>query len=258
MAKVGLFAKGIVYCLIGLLAFMSAFHIGGQSASKSDKSGLVQYLLQQPLGKIALIIISAGLLCYSIWRFMQTFLDTEHKGKEPKGLGKRFSYFFSGVAYLSVSFIAIKAVLENSANSNGKSRADMVQSLLEKPWGVWVLIAQALVLSGIGIYQVWYGFSEKYKKHVDAQELDQKTSYSLLKAGKIGYIARGIVWLLIAFLLFKAITHHNASEAGDTGTAFSFVQNNPYGTYLLAILAIGLICYGVMNFIRAAFERVGR
>jgi len=257
LAKTGLFAKGIVYCLIGLLALMSAFHINGQAAAKSDKTGVIQYLLELSGGKIILLFISVGLLAYSGWRFVQTFLDTEHKGRKPKGIGKRFSYFFSGVTYLSVCYLILKAIIAGSSNSGGSSNLQL-QRLMEHPLGILVIVGIGLTFAGIGIYQVWYGSSEKYRKHVNVQELNQKASLSLLRAGKVGYISRGIVWLIIAFLFLKAACHNNASEAGDTGSAFSFIQDGPFGTYLLATLAIGLVCYGVMNFIRAAFENVGR
>jgi hypothetical protein len=49
--------------------------------------------------------------------------------------------------------------------------------------------------------------------------------------------------------------HHDSAEAGDTSSAFSFVRNGPFGTYMLAGLALGLICYAVLNFIRAGFEK---
>ena len=224
-AKIGLFAKGIVYCLIGLFAFMSAFHIDGHSAKDSDKTGIIQNLLAQPFGRIVLLLISVGLLCYSIWRFLQSTLDTSHKGKDARGMGKRFSY------------------------------SSLSQKLIDSPGGEWLLTIVALVLVGIGLYQVWYGLKEKHRKHIDLQSLDERVSGYLLRAGKVGYISRGIVWLIIAFLFFRAASHHNPSEAGDTGTAFNFIQHGPYGAYLLALLAIGLVCYGATNFMRAFFER---
>ncbi len=46
----------------------------------------------------------------------------------------------------------------------------------------------------------------------------------LLAAGKLGYVARSIVWLLIAWLFVKAALHTNSAEAGDTGKPFAFLQ----------------------------------
>jgi hypothetical protein len=255
IARFGLAAKGIVYCLIGLLAFMSAFHIGGQRSGNTDKQGAFKFIFDQPGGEVILGIIAFGLLSYSIWRFIQTFLDSEHKGGNAKGLGKRLIYFFSGLTYLFFSWLALKFLLNNGRQSGGSSQQDTVSDILNQPAGQWLLAAVALILAGIGIYQIWYGNSEKYRKHVNLQELDYDAAKALVRAGKVGYISRGIVWLVIAFLSLKAALHNRASEAGDTASAFTFVENSMFGTYLLAALGLGLICYGVLNFLRARFER---
>ena len=254
IAKFGLAAKGSVYSLIGLMAFMAAFNLADQSSKKTSKSGLFNEILDQPAGKIILIVIALGVFSYSIWRFLQAFLDTENKGNKLKGLSKRFTYLFSGLTYLAFSLFAAKKILgqEDSGGDNSKSLAE---NILNQPAGQWLLGIVALILAGIGIYQIWYGSSEKYRKHVDEQKLDKKASRSLMRAGKIGYISRGIVWLVIAFMFIKAALHSNAAEAGDTSSAFVFVENSTYGNYLLATLGLGLICYGVMNFIRAGFEK---
>ncbi|MBC8052266.1 MAG: DUF1206 domain-containing protein [Sphingobacteriaceae bacterium] len=255
IAKFGLAAKGTVYCLIGLLAFMSAFNLGGQTTKKSSNEGVFLFVMDKPAGKIILGIITLGLLCYAVWRFIQTLLDTEQKGKKAKGLSKRLTYFFSGITYLFLSWVSFKVLSGNGGNSGGSSKTDMVSLILHQPAGQWLLGLVAAVMAGIGVYQIWYGNSEKFHKHVNVQALNPEAAHLLMRAGKIGYISRGIVWLVIAFLFFKAALHSKASEAGDTSSAFAFVEQSTFGTYLLAALAIGLICYGVMNFIRAGFEK---
>ncbi|HEY0057419.1 MAG TPA: DUF1206 domain-containing protein [Pedobacter sp.] len=254
VAKFGFAAKGTVYCLIGLLAFMSAFHLGGQTSDKTDKNGVFEFITDQPAGKIILAVLTLGLLCYSIWRFLQAFLDTDSKGSDAKGIAKRFTYFFSGLTYLFFFYLSLRFLLDNR-KAGGDSKQDMVQQVLQQPAGQWLLGIVAAILAAIGVYQIWYGNSEKFRKHVNLQELDENASVSLMRAGKIGYISRGIVWLVIAFLFSKAAINSRASQAGDTSSAFAFIQQTTYGSYLLAALGLGLICYGVMNFVRSAFEK---
>jgi hypothetical protein len=73
-------------------------------------------------------------------------------------------------------------------------------------------------------------------------------------AGKLGYVARGIVWVVLAWLFLKAALHANSAEAGDTSKAFSFLQDAAYGSYLLGAVGLGFICYGAFNFIRVRYE----
>ena len=250
-AKAGLAAKGTVYCLLGILTFMAAFHIGGESTSSATKSGVFDFVYQQTGGQIMLAIIAAGLFCYTIWRGMQALGDTEHKGSEPKGLAVRARYLFSGLLYATVAVSAVRILLAQGGDS-GDGQQGFAQELLSKPAGQWLAGLAAAVLLGNGIYQIYYGLSEKYHKHVDT--LGGQNAKTLLMAGKIGYVARGVVWLLLAWLFGKAALHRNASEAGDTSKAFSFLEQGEYGSILLGAMALGLICYGVFNFVRARYE----
>jgi hypothetical protein len=256
IAQAGLVAKGLVYSLFGILTFMAAFNINGQSADDTSKDGVFEFVYRQTGGQILLGVIALGLICYCIWRFIQTFADTEHKGKDAKGLGKRARYFFSGLVYAALAFSVIRMLLTH-AKKSGDEKQDMAKELLSQPMGQWLLGIAALIIVGVGIYQLYYGLSEKYKKHVDKVIHDNNKRKVLLGAGKIGYIARGVVWLLIAWLLLKAAWDVNSKEAGDTSKAFDYLQDWPLGPYLLAAVGFGLICYGVFSFIRAGYEDLG-
>ncbi len=76
----------------------------------------------------------------------------------------------------------------------------------------------------------------------------------MIKAGKIGYVARGIVWIIIGYLFLKAAMQSNPSQAGGSGSAFSFLENSSYGSFLLGAVAVGLICYGIFMFMRARHQ----
>jgi hypothetical protein len=230
---------------------MAAFHIGGQSTRNTDKQGVFSFIEKQTGGQVMLSVIALGLLCYGVWRGIQTFAGTEDKGDNAKGLAARSRYLFSGLIYTSLAAYAIKMLFTGS-NTSGDSKQSMAQELLSKPYGDWLAGIGAAIMIGVGIYQVYYGLSEKYRKHADkaGHAAGKKI---LLSAGKIGYVARGIVWLIVGWLFAKAALHSNAREAGDTSKAFSFLEAS-YGPYLLAAVAVGLICYGLFNFIRVRYE----
>ena len=253
IARAGLVAKGVVYCLLGILAFMAAFHMGGQSTNSADKEGVLGVIYKQTGGKLMLALIALGLFCYSLWRGIQTFADTERKGHDAKGLAARARYLFSGLIYASLAAYAVKILFSQTSGSGKNSQQSMVQDLLNKPFGEWLLGLAAAVIIGVGVYQIYYGLSEKYRKHVSSVG-NTSTRKMLLNAGKIGYVARGIVWLIIGWLFAKAALHSNSSEAGDTSKAFKFLADASYGAYLLGAVGAGLICYGIFNFIRARYE----
>jgi hypothetical protein len=254
-ARLGLSAKGVVYCLVGLMAFLAAFEIGGKNTQDTGKSAIFQFILEQPFGKILLGLVAVGLLCFAMWRFIEAFMDTEHKGTEAKGIGRRIGYAFSGAVYVGLAFYAAKAALGSGSNQGGSnSQQTLVQELLQKPFGQWLVGAIALGIIGMGLYQIYRAYSGKYLKKIQANRLRPDVQKLLLRSGKIGYTARGIVWGIIGFLFMKAALHANSSEAGNTQDAFSFLEDSSYGSILLGAVALGLICYGIFMFVRAKCE----
>jgi hypothetical protein len=78
----------------------------------------------------------------------------------------------------------------------------------------------------------------------------------MLRTGKIGYIARGIVWFVVAWLFLKSAYKASPDEAGDTGNVFQWLQHWQHGNLLMALVAAGLICYGLFMFARARYQPI--
>jgi uncharacterized membrane protein YidH (DUF202 family) len=253
-AKVGLTAKGIVYCLLGVLAFMAAFEIG-DADKNAGSAGVFNLITQQPFGKVILAAVAIGLVCYTIWRFIQAFKDTEHKGDGAKGYGKRIAYFLSGLAYAALAFSAAKFLFTNK-QEEGDQQQEVARELLSNSFGQMLATVVALILIGIGIFQLYLALSGKYKKHVQKNNLDAKAESLMLRTGMLGYISRGLVWLIVGGMFLKAAWSANSNEAGDTNRAFHWIESSDYGSYLLAAIALGLICYGLFMLVRARYQPV--
>jgi hypothetical protein len=253
-SRFGMAAKGVVYSLVGALAFMAAFEINGNSTEGAGKQGVFRFILEQPFGKILLGIVALGLVCYAIWRFIQAFMDSEGKGADAKGIGKRIGYAFSGLIYGGLAFYAAQLVLGNGGGSGGDSRETLAGKLLEQPFGQWLVGLVAVGTMALGLYQIYKAISGKYLKNMQTASIKPDIKNMLLKAGKVGYIARGIVWGIIGFLFLKAAMNANAQEAGGSSSAFQLLEQSSYGSILLGVVALGLLCYGVFMFVRARYE----
>lgn len=254
-ARIGLMAKGIVYSLVGALAFMAAFEMGGRTEQEAGKTGVFRFLLEQPYGQVLLALVAVGMLCYTLWRFIQAIRGTGQKGNEAKGIGRRIGYAFSGAVYGALAFTAAQLVLGQRNSGGGTDqRQTLARELLAQPFGQWLLGAVAIGTMAMGVYQFYRASTGKYMRKVQEQQLKPEIRKSLVRAGLIGYSARGFVWLIIGYMLLRAAINANFREAGSSTQAFAFVKDNAYGSVLLGILALGLICYGVFMFVRAKCE----
>ncbi|GAB3011806.1 DUF1206 domain-containing protein [Spirosoma pulveris] len=254
-AKLGLVAKGVVYCLVGILAFMAAFEIGGRSEQNLNKQGVFRFILEQPFGQVLLALVAVGLVCYALWRLTQAFLDNEHKGTDAKGIGRRIGYAFSGVVYGFLAYGSFRMVLGSQGNQGGdSSRQTLLREVLQKPVGQWLVGFIGLCIIGIGVYQIYRALSGKYLKNVRTSSIKTEMKEMIIRSGKIGYIARGIVWGLIGYLCIKAAMEANASQAGGSSRAFAFLEKASYGSFMLGAVALGMFCYGIFMFVRARYE----
>lgn len=250
MARAGYAAKGIVYLLLGILAFMAAFELG-RTVSEASRDSVFKMVREAPAGGILLGVLALGLVCYSLWRLVQALAP--RYGHETS-TGKRVLYFFSALGYGAIAFAAIKMALWQE-QSGGNQQQNLAATLLERKGGQWLAGIAALIFIGTGLYQVYYGWSEKYRKYVQESQIHGRHAALLLRSGKAGYIARGLVWLVIGYLMLRAALHARAAEAGDTTDALRFLENASYGSWLLGAVGLGLAAFGIFSFLRARYER---
>jgi hypothetical protein len=247
-ARLGLAAHGVVYCLMSILTLFTAF---GLSNNKTEKSEAFRFIHEQPFGKVIIFIIGICMLGYVLLRFFQAFRDTRKKGKKLKGIALRIGYAFIAIGYLSLSIFCFKMVFDRS--DEGNSHREYAKTLLYFPAGAWMVGGVAVGFAAAAVYQVVRGVGKKFMKTVALYHSEYKDTFS--RIGTIGYVARGIVFSIIAYLFMRAAIQANSNEAGGTNDAFSFLQKN-FGNLLMALMALGLMAFGVFMFVRAKHEKM--
>lgn len=252
LARIGMFAKGAVYCILGILTAMAALNVGGQTAGKSDT---LKFLYEQPFGKILLGLLAIGLLSYVVWRFVQAIKDPENAGNDKKGIARRIGYGASGILYGFLTFEAIRMLFQGgSSGGDGNQNQELVSQLLTKPFGQVLVGIVALIFIGKAIYQFYRAYSGNFAKKVQDSNLQHNVKELVRKTGIAGYTARGIVIAIIGYFFLRAAIEANPEEAQGSEGAFKFIESSPLGPYLLAIVAIGLVCYGIFMFIKGRYR----
>lgn len=237
-------SKGLVYIIIGSLTALAAFDMGGEKAGKSN---VIDFLQQQPFGNFIIYVLAIGIFSYALWRFYKAIADPKNKGDDASGFAKRFGYFCSGVIYGTFGF----AVL---SGGGGSSNQQYVAQILDKSYGPLLIGLIGLIIIGVGIYQIYKGYSGKYLEELNAAQSNQKEL--LNKSGKFGYMARGVVFGIIGYFLILAALTTNAEMVRSTQGAFSYLQNLSYGWLIMGVVAIGLLGHGVFMMFVAANSHV--
>lgn len=250
LTKLGFACKGVVYILIGVLALMTALREGGQT---TDQRGAVGHLAEQPFGEFALATIAVGLLAYSVWRFLCAFANAEGERHDTAGAAKRVLYFASAITYLGVAWFAFRML---SGNGGGSGQSSLTARLMQAPGGTWIVTLLGLAVVAGAIYYARYGLKERFRSKLRTGEMSRGELEWATRAGKAGYVARGIVFTIIGLFLAYAGLMSDPTEAKGLEGALDTLAAQPFGRWLLGIVALGLTLFGTFCLVEARYRRI--
>ena len=72
-----------------------------------------------------------------------------------------------------------------------------------------------------------------------------------MQLGRAGYIAKGVALAIVGLLFLVAAWTAKAKEATGLDGALKTLREQPFGTFLLTLVALGLVAFGGYCFARA-------
>ena len=248
-ARLGFLAKGLVYALIGVLAFQVA--MGDQQ--RADQKGALQAIAAKPGGSVVLWLMVLGFLAYAVWRFSEAAFGRRNETDEKKRTAKRFGSAANGAIYLFFAVLAFRTVSSSSSSSSG---ADITAKVLGWPGGQAIVVIAGLVIMVVAVALAWRGLKTDFEKHLNTGRMSRTTFAAVRRLGQVGYIARGAVFFLIGALVVKAAVDHQPGKARGFDVALRSLAGAPFGQVLLIAAALGLICFGAYCVAEARYRRL--
>jgi hypothetical protein len=243
LARAGYAARGLIYIVIGFFAALAA--VGGGEAMGTHDALTV--LLSGGAGSVLAYLLIAGFLFHALWRLVQVGFDTDNHGTDAKGLAIRGGLLVSAVIYAALASYTWSLALGAGGGSGG-GWAEILSGFVGARW---VSAGLALALAGAGIAHVIKAVRERYAQYLQADANAMKIIHPVAKAG---LIARGAVFLVLAFLLVTRSIQ--GGEQASSKAALEFVQGLPLGWLLLSLMGIGLIAFAFYSFIEAVYRRI--
>jgi hypothetical protein len=250
--RIGHVAKGVSYALIAILALQVAFGDRGQT---SDRQGVLREVASHSFGTIALWVLAVGFACYALWQFMRAVLDRSNDGSDAKGLAKRAQHGIVGAVYVASAVAAVSLAQGSSSGSSGNEQAETAR-VLEWPGGRWIVGIVGVTLFVYGLWSAYKGWAEKFRKDLNESQMSPTTRTWAIRSGKVGNVARGIVFAIVGFFLAKAAYEYDPDEAVGIDGALAKLADQAWGTWLLAAVALGLLAYAVFSLVQARWRRV--
>jgi hypothetical protein len=252
LARLGYAAKGVVYVLLGGLALESA---AGSSERPEDSHGALAVVLEGPFGRALLAVLAVGLAGYVLWRAVEAALDPEGHGSDAKGIGKRLGLALSAVLYGGLTVEAVR-LLRGAGGGAGDGTEDWTARVLQAPLGRGLVgLAGAGVLA-YGLYELRRAWTADLGERLDLSELGASERTWVVRFGRAGSAARGVVFVVIGGFLVLAALQSDAQEARGMAGALATLERQPQGPWLLGAVAAGLVAYGLFQLVQARYRRI--
>lgn len=239
LTRLGFAARGLLYLVIAWLVV--------RTGRAEDLEGALEYV-GEGSGKWLLIAMTAGFIAYGLWRLADAAFNIEAHDDDNMGKVKRVGAGGSGLIYLFLAWQAIRLITSDGggSGSGGGGAQEGTQTALSLPGGGLIVVLAALLLLGVGIYQLVKAAKGSFLKHLEPQVANADWAKW---SGRLGYAARGIIFLITGWFLLQAGLAEQASKSGGMEQALEWLSRP-----MSVAVAIGLALFGFFSLVEARYR----
>ena len=251
LARLGLGARGIVYLLVAWIAVRVALLHSGQQA---DRQGAMQEIAHNTAGKAVLLAMAVGFFGYAAWRTVQAvsgFPDEDGA----KDWGKRAVSAARALLYLFFAYSTAHTALSGrSSGGSDQSSKQATAGVLAHTGGrvIVVLAGAGFIVAGIAL--AVRGVLRKFESHLKTSQMGETTEHVVAALGVAGQTARGLVFAVIGGFLIDASVSYDPHKAQGLDGALRALGHATGGRLLLAVVALGLACFGAYSLAEARYR----
>lgn len=246
LARSGWAATGLLHLLIGGLAIALAI---GERGVRADEVGAFQALAAPPIGGVLLVVVTASLVGLGLWMIADAALN---RGPRQR-LTSAIASAAQGVVYLALAALPMVILFGGSFPRGGVVRR-IATFLLETPGGAFVLVMLGAGVMVSGVYFVLKGVMRRFSWEL--RPLPPRRGRAVRAAGMIGYVARGVAFVLLGLLIVVEALESDANGITGLDGTFTAVRGVFLGPVMLGLIGAGLAVYGVYGFARARLSGI--
>jgi len=254
VARLGYAAKGILYAVVGWLVAKAAI---GSSGRTTSTIGALKAIVSQPFGKVLLGSMTIGLASYVLWRAIQAIFDPEATQKSIKArrIALRIGYALSGLSYASLAMTAVELITETDIDTD-YSNQDQTADFLAQPVGQWLLGLAGLWVIGVGLSYLYYAYKGRFYRNFKLHKMSSLEQAVVKGLGQIGIAARGVVFGIVGGFLVQTAVISDTREIKGLSDALFRLEQQPFGRWILSVVAVGLFAYGLYALIEARYRQI--
>jgi hypothetical protein len=256
VSRLGLACRGTVYLLVGYLALRLALDAHGRTGAPASSAGAVQ--AADAWGRVPLALLAAGLGAYALTQLVEAVFRPSRATGTMGRWRQRAVSSWGCLLYLAFCLSTARLLVVTppvqTAQSEQRQDTDVTADLLRTGWGrvLLALVGAIVVIAGaeMGRRSVRLDFRERFT----AEHMSRPLAMLTRALGALGCVARAVVFVLAGVFVLKAAVLSSAKQTKGLDALFRSVASSAYGSWLLAMLASGLICYGLYCLLEARYR----
>jgi hypothetical protein len=254
--RLGLVARGVVYVLLGIIAFRIATGGAAASGETADKGGALQLLAEQPLGGLLLALLALGLASYAAWRLVEAFVY--RSAKEHKEWAKRAGYLGRAIAYGGAAFAAVSVLRHRSGGGAGAASEHTWTSVI-LGWGTigqLMIGAVGLGFLAAGAWNAYRAVTRKFEEKLVEREMSHREEQAVVVIGTAGLLGRAVAFAAIGWFVAKAAVEADPNKPLGLDESLRQLAQGSFGPLVLGLVALGLFLFGLYSMAEARWRDV--
>jgi hypothetical protein len=243
----------VLYVTMGLLAALVAF---GLRSEAPDIREAIRTLKEQPFGPALLVIIAVGSACLVFWRILQAIGDLEEKGRTILGLCHRARFLFGAAIYAGVPVFVCQILTGGPARSGEQLVEEAAGNMIRFPFGWTIIVASGLGFLAGGGYCLYRMMRGNFHAWFHCNEMSETQRQICFALGRLGYGARGIIFLVVGYFLTLAGWNLNPTQVEGQAGALQSIFRQPLGPAWLGMISLGLVAFGIFSLLAIRYGRV--
>jgi len=231
------------------VAILVAF---GHSSQQPNQQGALELLARQPYGVVPLWLLGLGFVGYALWRLSEAAFGVVGEGRRA---GPRLRSLGRAVVYAFLAYLTFKVIVGASSNQT-RQQQDLTAQLMHNPAGRWLVGLAGLAIVIGGLTMVAEGLRRRFMRYLQTGRMSPRTRDVVERLGVVGTVARGLVFALVGALIVDAAITFSPAKSGGLDKALLTLRHQPLGPFLLGVVALGLVVFGVYGLCEARWRRV--
>jgi hypothetical protein len=251
LTRVGFLGFGVTHLVVAWIAVQIAV---GRAPAEGDQTGAFQLVREGPFGKVLLGVVAVGLAAMAAWQALEAAVghrdvrDGERVRERVMSAGRTAAYAFFAVAATKVLF--------SPGTSGADEKEKAANSLMDSGPGRLLVGAIGVGLVALSVGLAWYGLTRHFERHLRTWEMSAPTRRTMRWLGQVGYVTKAVAYGIVGVLVVTAAVKYDPEASRGLDAALREVADQPWGTGLLLVVALGLAAYGLFVLAQARYRKV--